>query len=230
MKCIIVDDEIMARKSLENLCSKIEGLTVCGVFEEAKSALEKINQEEIDLILLDIEMPNMSGLELINSLPYLPQIIFTTSNKEYAFEAYEYDVTDFLKKPISYLRLNKAIEKVISKQNRLNTIASHSAQTEIYVKHNGRFVRVSYKSILYFENVGDYIRVVTKENSYVFHGTIKRLDEHMAHPRFLKVHRSFIVNLDKIVDIEDNSLVINEKVIPISRAHKPHLMRSINFL
>ena len=230
MNCIIVEDELMARKSLEKLCEKVAELELLGSCESAEAALELFKQHEIDLILLDIDMPGMSGLELLEALPYLPQIIFTTSNKEYAFEAFEYDVTDFLKKPISLPRFSKAIEKAQARHEQLNAIALSSANSEIYVRSDGRLVRIGYDEILYFENVGDYIKVISSVGNFIFHGTIKALDNRITHPRFLKVHRSYIINLDKIKDIEDNTLVIERKVIPISRAHKPILLRSINIL
>lgn len=165
-------------------------------------------------------MPGMTGLDLLDQLPYLPLVIFTTSNTEYAFDAYEYDVTDFLKKPIAMPRLLKAMEKVNQRLDGLNDVAASSAHTEIYIKTDGRFIRIPFSEIFFFENVGDYIKAVTTMGNFIFYSTIKALDQKISNPRFLKVHRSFIVNLDKIKDIEDNTLVIEKSVIPISRAHK----------
>ena len=190
IRCMIVEDELMARLSLEKLCKKIEQLEVTGVFENALDAFEKLQSEKIDLLFLDIQMPGMTGLDLLDQLPYLPLVIFTTSNTEYAFDAYEYDVTGFLKKPIA----------------------------------------IPFSEIFFFENVGDYIKAVTTMGNFIFYSTIKALDQKISNPRFLKVHRSFIVNLDKIKDIEDNTLVIEKSVIPISRAHKNLLLQSINIL
>ena len=233
-KTIVVEDEPLARKSLERLCKKSDQLELSGSFEDAESALVYLEKESIDLILLDVEMPGMSGLELMDKLPYLPQIIITSSKPEYAFEAFEYDVTDFLKKPATQDRFVKALEKVVDREvaisMRLSKLSSASATNELYVKSEGRYTRLPYDTILYFENVGDYVKVVTADASFVIHGALKAIDAKLDYPRFLKVHRSFIVNLDKIVDIEDNSLVIAKKMIPISRAHKPILMNSLNIL
>ena len=230
LKCIIIEDEVMARKSLEMLCNKSEILTLSGSFEDAESAYENFGADNIDLMFLDIEMPGMSGIELLEQLPYLPQIIFTTSNKEYAFEAFEYDVTDFLKKPIAQPRFLKAIEKAQERKNNLNAIATVSSQHEVYIKSSGRYIRLPYEDILYFENIGDYVKVISTNGNHVIHGSLKSIAARLKHPRFLKIHRSYIVNLDKIVDIEDNTLVIEKKVIPISRSHKSILMQSINIL
>ncbi len=230
LQAIIVDDDPMARNSLEHLCKRVENLELVETCENAPDALRTIKGKAVDLIFLDIEMPGMSGLELLEQLPYSPQIIFTTSNKEYAFEAFEYEVTDFLKKPIQQNRFLKAVEKAEHRFQQLQAVAHASAGKEIYVKASGKLIRLNYEDILYFENVGDYIKVVTNDKNHIIHGTIKGLDEKLDYPRFLKVHRSFIVNLDKIKDIEDSTIVIEKKVIPVSRAHKPILMQSLNIL
>ena len=230
MKSIIVEDEVMARKSIETLCSKVDSVEIVGVYEDAETALAGLEKQEVDLIFLDIDMPGMSGLELLDKISILPQIIFTTGNKDYAYDAYEYEVTDFLTKPISQPRFLKAIEKAISNENRLNAVAQASEQCEIYIKADGRYVRLSYSEIFYFENVGDYVKVVSSQGNFIIHGSMKSIDGRISHPRFLKIHRSYIVNMDKIKDIEDHTIVIEKKVIPVSRSHRPILMRSINIL
>jgi len=230
IKTIIVEDELMARKSLENFCSKYSDIDLIGSFENATDSLEVINSNHVELILLDIEMPGMTGLELMEKIPYLPQVIFTTGNKEYAYEAYEYDITDFLKKPISSDRFEKGITKVREIRERRNAVASSSEKHEIYVKTDGRYIRLAYDDILYFETIGDYIKAVSTHGTYTFHDTMKSLDQKITNPRFLKVHRSYIINMNKIVDIEDNTIVIEKKVIPVSRAYKSVLMNSLNLM
>ncbi len=220
----------MARKSLENLCGKYPRIELLASFENAEDSLVKIQNGDIELILLDIEMPGMSGLELLENIPYLPQVIFTTGNKEYAYEAYEYDITDYLKKPVSADRFEKAIQKVLDIKDRRNAIASSSALHELYIKSDGRYIRLGYDEILYFENVGDYIKAITTHGTYIFHDTMKALDQKITNPRFLKVHRSYIVNMSMIKDIEDNTIVIEKKVIPVSRSYKSILMNSINLI
>ncbi len=230
LQAIIVDDDPMARNSLEHLCKRVENIDLLQSCENAPDALQTVTERAVDLIFLDIEMPGMTGLELLEQLPYHPQIIFTTSNKDYAFEAFEYEVTDFLKKPIQQNRFVKAVEKAEHRFQQLEAVAHASAAKEIYVKASGKLIRLNYEDILYFENVGDYIKVATNDKNHIIHGTIKGLDEKLGYPRFLKIHRSFIVNLDKIKDIEDSTIVIEKKVIPVSRAHKPILMQSLNIL
>jgi len=224
----------MARKSLERLCTKHEALELAGVFENAATALAFLEQEQdtIDLIFLDVEMPEMTGMEFLDQAPVLPMVIFTTSNPEHAFNAFEYRAVDFLKKPISLPRFEQAVAKALETVAKSNDIAAAAVANanEIYVREDGRYIRVACDDILYFENVGDYVRVKTAAAQHIIYGSLKSIDEKLNDPRFLKVHRSFIVNLSKIKDIEENTLVIEKTVIPISRAHKAELMSRLKVL
>lgn len=220
----------MSQKALTHLCNQSPQIALQSTCSNGGEAINYVNDHKVDLLLLDVEMPEMNGIELLENLSYFPHVIMTTGNTEYAYEAYEYNVTDFLKKPIIPSRFQKAINKVVETHSRIEQYAQTSLGKEIYIKTDGRLVRLEYDQILYFENVGDYVKVITADNSYIIYGALKAIDKKIKNSRFLKVHRSFIVNLDKIVDIEDNSIVIDKKVIPISRAHKPLLLNSINLL
>jgi DNA-binding LytR/AlgR family response regulator len=231
MKCLIVDDDKMACTALQRLCGKQEQLEVVATCESAEEALEffKNDQDGIDVLFLDMEMPGLSGTELLDRLPVSPMVIFTTSKADYAFDAFEYGAIDFLKKPISQPRFEQAIQKLLTIQN--ENMHFQATTSDIYVRTDGKFVRLGCNDILFFENVGDYIRIRTATGSnHIIHGTLRSVDERLNDPRFLKVHRSFIINLDKIVDIEENNLVIEKSVIPISRAHKPILMNRLRIL
>jgi DNA-binding LytR/AlgR family response regulator len=231
IKTIIVEDEIMARKSLEKLCSKNSHIHLVESFENAEDTLDYLSSDnDIDLLLLDIEMPGLSGIDLLDRLKIRPQVIFTTSHTDYAYEAFEYEVCDFLKKPILADRFTKSVLKAKQILDQLNDSSNFSAENEIYIKQDGRFIRIPYKSVYYFENVGDYIKVFTEKGNFIIYGALKTVDAKLSYPGFLKVHRSYIVNLEKIKDIEDNTLVIEKKVIPISRAYKPILFKTINIL
>lgn len=224
MRCLIVDDDEMARKSMEMMCAKVEGLSVAGICENGIEALNFIKKEDVDLILLDIEMPELTGMELVKAVPNLPQVIFTTSMKEYAIEAFEYHVTDYLHKPIAFSRFLKAIERAREVHGKR---ASKEIE-EIFVKSDGRYVRLELKDILFIESIGDYVVFHTeKKEKLVVHSTLKNIDTRISNSKFIKVHRSYIVNVSKIVDIEESTIVIKDKVIPISRAHKPVLMSFI---
>lgn len=227
MRCLIVDDEEMARSIMENLCSQIDDLEVVAICSSAIEAINILNKEEIDLIFLDIEMPSMTGMDLVKTVTDLPQIIFITSKKEYALEAFEYRVTDYLHKPVQISRLLKAVERAREINGKRKTRDSD----DIYVKVDGRLVRLDLKDVLYVESLGDYVVFHTeKKDKFIVHSTLKNIDEKITDPKFLKVHRSFIVNLTKIIDIQETNLIVKDKVIPISRAHKPALMNHIKLL
>ncbi len=199
LRCIIVDDELMARKSLERLCEQHDSLHLIGIFENAEDALQFLSKESINLIWLDVEMPGLSGFDLLKNLTSMPQVIMTTSKVEYAFEAYQYQVTDYIQKPITMPRFKMAVEKVLELNTRKTTASPE--REEIYVKADGRYIRLAYADILYIENIGDYVNIITQRQSYIVHTTMKYLEEKLG-SNFLRVHRSFIVHLDKIVDIE----------------------------
>ncbi|MFT4736660.1 MAG: DNA-binding LytR/AlgR family response regulator [Cyclobacteriaceae bacterium] len=226
MNCIIVDDDEMARVSLNMLCERIQDLDVLEIFESGIDAMNWLNTNKVDLILLDIEMPDLTGMDLIKSIDNLPQIIFITGHTEYAFEAFEYKVTDFVAKPVNYGRLLKAIERA----RELNELEGSGEQNEIFVRVDGRYVRLGLDEILYIESLGDYVKFVTAEKAHVVHSTLKNINDKIQNNKFLKTHRSYIVNISKIVDIEENNLVIKDKVIPISRSHRPALMNRIKTL
>lgn len=218
----------MARKSLQRLCTQHDSLNLLTVCENADEALVFLAEHEVGLIWLDVEMPGTSGFGLLERLPAMPHIILTTSKTEYAFEAFQYQVIDYLQKPINLPRFKIAVEKVLELE-RLNTLNRSAEPQEIYVKTEGRYIRLPFDAIIYIENLGDYVKVITTTQTHVVHTTMKYLEEKLG-SRFLRVHRSFIVHLEKIVDIEENNLVIANKVVPISRANKSELMNRLNLL
>ncbi|GAB3741145.1 LytR/AlgR family response regulator transcription factor [Spirosoma lituiforme] len=228
LSCIIVEDEPMSRTSLQRLCKQHNALDVLAAFDNAMSALDFLAEQEVDLIWLDVEMPELSGFDLLEQLPSTPYVILTTSKIEYAFEAFQYNVTDYLKKPITLPRFNIAVEKVLELHARSKTNPSDGPK-EIYIKTDGRYIRLPFDNISYIENTGDYVKIFTNTQTHIVYTTMKYLEEKLG-LQFLRVHRSYIVHLEKIVDIEDNTLVVSNKVIPISRANKPELMNRLNLL
>ncbi|MDQ6901834.1 MAG: LytTR family DNA-binding domain-containing protein [Bacteroidota bacterium] len=223
-KAIIVDDEPMARSFLERYCEKIGNIEVCGSFPSAETALDFLKANEIDILFLDVEMPGSNGFQLLDQLQYMPKIILISSKTEYAFDAFQYNVVDYLKKPFTYNRFQQATHKTTELNINLKPEAK---QQEIFIKSEGKFTRLNYSDILYIESVGDYVKYITVTRQYLTHSTLKAVEEKMDGDHFLKVHRSYIVNLHKIKDIQDYSLVIEGKVIPISKVHRPDIMQRI---
>lgn len=227
MKCVIIDDEKTARMAITKLCERIGGLEVVGEFESPVEVISFLNKEPVDLIFLDIHMPELSGFDFLDSVKTLPSIIMTTSDQNYALQAFEYNVSDYLLKPIELQRFIKAIEKVrASREGATNTAEEES----IFVNINSRLIKLDFKEILLVEAKGDYVQIKTDDKKHLVHTTLKRIEEKLPSSTFIKVHRSFIVNLDRIVDIEDNSILIEEEIIPVSRANKESLMKRLNMI
>ena len=228
MKCIIVDDEKMARLAIRKHCEKVNYLEVIGEFANAMDALEILDKESVDLMFLDIHLPEISGIDLVKSYSHLPMIIFSTHHKDFALEAFEYDVVDYLLKPISFPRFLKAVQK--AKNQYEATPSPGLASQEIFIKVDNRLVKLSLSDILWVEAKGDYVLFKTDTKGHIVHSTLKNILTKLPEEQFAKVHRSYIVNLGKIVDIEDSTLVIKDKVIPISRANKENLMGKLNMI
>ncbi|MFT5077395.1 MAG: two-component system response regulator LytT [Ulvibacter sp.] len=232
MNCIIVDDEQMARVIIKTLCDEIKSLKVVGEFSNAMQAIKFLNANEIDLIFLDIHMPDFNGVDFIKTLKNPPKIILTTSDSQFATEAFEYDfIVDYLLKPIELPRFQKAILKAQKHKTSPNEIKLDlERKNDFYVNIDRRLIKIHLESICIVEAKGDYIHIKTEERNYVVHSTLKKIEEKLPDSLFLKVHRSYIINLKKIVDIEDNTVVIKRDVIPLSRSKRPELMKRLDLL
>ena len=232
LKAIVVDDDNSSRSQLVAMLEKLDDITIISEFNNAMDSISFMKRNECDVVFLDIEMPEMTGIELVKSLENLPQVVFFTSNPSYALECYEYNVTDFLSKPVEFPRLLTCIKKVQDRYEALNLKNSSVSQEErsLFIKSDSRFVKLDFDEILYIEASGDYVIFKTEAKSYIVHSTLKNIIKTMPEDQFIRVHRSYVVNKNKIVDIEDMSLVIGKKVIPISRSQKDPLMNSLNLL
>ncbi len=225
LKCQILDDDPMARELLKQYCQKTPFLEAVSVCDNAQTALKELTKTKIDLVFLDVEMPEFNGIDFLNHAPMLPTIIFTTSKRQYAFEAFEFEAVDYLIKPFNYPRFRKAAEKAALKiaENGEKT-EYQTSSNEVYIKIKGRLIRLPFDEILYFENVSDYVRIKMIDGQHLIYSTLKSIAAKLPQDKFIRVHRSYIVNLNKIVDIEENTLVIERTVIPIGKAHKSALM------
>lgn len=235
MNCIVIDDETTARTIIKQLCSQIEGIHVVEEFSNAIQAMKYLNENEVDLVFLDIHMPDFTGFDFIKTLKNPPKIILTTSDPQFAIEAFEYDcIVDYLVKPIVLPRFEKAIEK--AKNFRLDTTKEtstnldESSDKELYINIDRRLIKLEMSSIYLIEAKGDYINVKTEDKNYIVHSTLKKIEQKLPNSLFLKVHRSYIINVKKIIDIEDNSILIKKDVVPISRSNRAELMERLNLL
>lgn len=234
MNCIVIDDDKVSRLLIEKYCKKTDFLEFKGAYDNAIDALNDMQAEhDIDLIFLDIEMPEMSGVEFIKTLKKLPQIIVISAKDKYALEAIEYDVVDYLLKPISYTRFFKAAEKA---RSRIKESDSEStAEDGIFIKSSSSsLVRLKYEDILWVEALENYVIINTFTNKYTIHFTMKAIINKLPPKMFARVHRSYIVNLTKIEMIEDNAIIMKikgeTKSIPIAKSYKEDLMNHINIM
>ncbi|MBW1297945.1 LytR/AlgR family response regulator transcription factor [Aquimarina litoralis] len=240
MNCIIIDDEEMARAIIEQLCSQVDDLNVLEQFPNAIQAIKYLNQNEVDLIFLDIHMPDFTGFDFIQTLKSPPKIVLTTSDKNFALEAFEYDcIVDYMVKPITLPRFLKCIQKVQSTPINQSAPAQQTPSEEnqdtkeendLYINIDRRLIKIDIPTINVIEAKGDYILIKTEKQNYTVHSTLKKIEEKLPDDIFLKVHRSYVINFKKIIDIEDNSVLIEKDVIPVSRSNRPELMRRLNLL
>ena len=238
MNCIIIDDEATARAIIGQLCTNVPSLKVLEEFPNAMQAIKYLNSNEIDLIFLDIHMPDFTGFDFIDTIKNPPKIILTTSDPNFAIQAFGYDcIVDYLVKPITPERFQKAIDKaeaikpkpVVKQENTSGQIETSSGN-DLYVNIDRRLIKIDIPSIYLVEAKGDYIQVKTEDKNYTVHSTLKKIEDKLPDSLFLKIHRSYIINVDKIIDIEDNSVLIKKDVIPVSRSNRPELMKRLNLL
>ncbi|KZS42870.1 LytR family transcriptional regulator [Aquimarina aggregata] len=238
MNCIIIDDEETARLIIQQLCSQVEQLNVIEEFPNAIQAIKFLNQHHIDLIFLDIHMPDFTGFDFIQTLKNPPKIILTTSDKNFALEAFEYEcVVDYLLKPIALPRFLKAIQKAestktpeVKDKTEDSSSGISSGENDLYINIDRRLIKIDIPTINVIEAKGDYILIKTQESNYTVHSTLKKIEEKLPEDTFLKIHRSYVINIKRIIDIEDNSVLIDKDVIPVSRSNRPELMKRLNML
>lgn len=228
MNCVIVDDDEITRVSLANFIEKTEGVNMVESFSDPIEASNFLKENEtIDLVFLDVEMPDMTGIEMLQYFK-LPQVILISHNKEYAADAFDYNVTDFLSKPISYPRFLKALEKVKGVSTAVKTKEEKS--NEIFIKDGTRYVKIDIDDILYFEAMADYIRIYTKDEKYTVMSTMKMMEQKMAKYNFIRIHRSHIINPAYIKEVEENSVYIEDKLLTVSRFYKQDFLEKLNML
>lgn len=218
----------MALRQLVGQTSNLELIAECS---DAIEAQEQLDGTSIDLLLLDIEMPGMSGLELIKKMGNKkPLIVFTTAKSDYAVEAFELNVVDYLIKPIALPRFRQAIEKATEALESNKEEVKVEDQGFVFVKDNGVLKRISIDDILFLEAMGDYVKVHTAQKFHVVHATLKSIEEKLPSSKFIRVHRSYIVAINKIDYIQEGTISIGKTSIPVADTHKANLNRRLNLL
>lgn len=228
ISCIIVDDDEMSRKVLEHLIKRVENWKLLSAFSNAKDAQNFLKGTSVDVIFLDVEMPEITGIEFLKLLQTYPEVVIVSSKEKYAIDAFDFEVTDFLLKPVELERFLKTVKRI---ESRLNTIdESYTKSDSVFIKANNQLVNLRFADIAYVEAYGDYVNIITEKDKYIVHSTMKGIDSKLPKEKFLRVHRSFIVQVDKINSIDDTLIVIGKKLIPIGESYRSELMKRLNFL
>lgn len=227
-KCLIVDDEPLAIEVIENYLQRLEHVESRRC-ENAIEALRLLKDETFDLIFLDIEMPLLTGLDLLGTIKNPPPVIITTAYRDYAVEGFEFEVLDYLVKPISFPRFMKAFERATKypapeKHTENNVSDEHEY---LFLKVDRKFVKITIPDILYIESLKDYIRVTTKSTSLISYQSLTAITEKLPADKFIRIHRSFTIAMDKVNLIEGNCVEIGGKLIPISREHRQEVLKKI---
>jgi DNA-binding LytR/AlgR family response regulator len=225
MRCIAIDDEPLALEIVKDFCTRIPWIDLVGTFTDPYEAVTLINSEPIDLIFLDIHMPDINGLELLKLLYKPPPVIFTTAFKEHAFQGFEYDAVDYLIKPFSFDRFSKAINKAIQlikyKESQFRTNDDHIISGDfLMVKVEYSTVRLNLNDILYIEGLKDYVKIYTGAKPILTKTTLKNITDKLPSNRFLRVHKSFIIAINKITMIENSRIVIDGQRIPVGESFR----------
>ncbi len=223
--CLIVDDEQLAQELLESHITKMPYLNLVAKCSDAISAIQVLQQQPIDILFCDIEMPNLSGIDFIAQLQNPPAVIFTTAYSEYALKGFELEAIDYLLKPIEFERFFKATNKAIrSKNQSFQSIVSPITITQkeeyFFIKSDQKIHRIEFNDVLFIEALQKYIRIYTSQNKIMSLFSLSKIYEQLPSNNFFRVHRSFIVNIDKIEHIEGNMIRIGEHTIPVSKGQK----------
>ena len=229
MKALIVDDNDIARTTLSHLAKQVPNLTIVNEYSNAIEAYHHLQNNHVDLIFLDIEMPEMTGIELTRALSGKETIIiFTSSNKEYALEAFELNIADYILKPVMPARFLQAVSKAQSILESRKDEVEVTKDEFLFVRDSNITRRLKLDDIFYAEAMGDYVKFYTREKMFAIHGTMKSAEERLPKDNFIRVHRSFIIAVDKIDTLQDGGIMINGKFIPVADAYRKSLNTRMN--
>lgn len=235
-RCLLIDDEPLALEIIESYIGKVQGLEIVAKCSNAIDALEVLRYQSVDIIFLDVEMPQLSGIEFLNILENAPKVIFTTAHPKYALQGYDFDVIDYLLKPISFSRFLKAVNKLhritnaADKEPIMTSATTHPVEKQlkfIYVKEDKRMVKIYLDDILFIESLKDYVRIHTHSRSITTKQQISYLEQKLPSTQFLRVHRSYLIAMNKIQSFASNCVEIKSQEIPIGRSYKHAVMAKL---
>ncbi|HHB80108.1 MAG TPA: response regulator transcription factor [Saprospiraceae bacterium] len=228
MNCILIDNSDESLKKLTKMVDSVRFLTLEGVFSQSIDAINYVQEKKVDLIFLEIDLPDIQGWDLLKAIPNHPLVIVITAKADYAVQAFEQHVVDFLLKPVQLPRFLDAVN--FAKRIYESRQVQNHLKEVIFVKTNGKWVKLEIDKIKYIQAMGDYVRIFTDTKSWVVNKTMKSILEGLPAPLFARVHRSYIVNVSRIENIEENSIVIDKDIIPISEHYKADFLKKLNVI
>lgn len=229
INCIVLDDDLISRKLIEAYSKKASFLNLLHSFQEPISALSFLSENSVDLIFLDIEMPEMNGMKFIQTIQQkMPQVIIVTTHTELAHKAFEYEVTDFLVKPFDYSRFYKAVlrAKNIAEKDALHYIDDDN----VFIKKGSSIVRIKKSDIIWVQALGDYITLNTEKEKIIIHSSMNAMEAKLSQKHYIRVHRSYIIRIDKIESIEDDIISYNEKIFPIGKTYRNYVYQRLKMI
>ena len=230
IKCIIVEDEALAQNVLQSHLQKINRFELVAICNNALEAREVLNKQDIDLMFLDIQLPGMTGLNFLRSLQSPPLVVITTAYAEYAVESYEFNIIDYLLKPVSFERFSKAIDKIVD--GRLFTQVAKEKESlpadHIFVKSNSKFFKVNFSEIIYIEGMKDYLKIHCRDYKLVTLQTMSEMEKILPVNQFIRVHKSYIIALAHVKSIYGNSIEMEYETIPVGINYKDKVMHLVN--
>ena len=229
IKCVLIDDEPLAIKVLQNYFNNFTDFEVVGAFNNSLEALDFINNNAVDAVFLDINMPLMTGFELISLIENKTKVVITTAFREFAAESYDLDVLDYLVKPIPLPRFIKCINKITTEYNLKNNIKVENLKIDshIFIKVDKKMMKINIEEILFVEGMKEYIKVVTSDKTYITHKSLTSLSEELPNDKFLRIHKSYVIALNKVKSIEGNRIQITSYTIPIGRNYSKDVKNKI---
>ncbi|MBF9141421.1 LytR/AlgR family response regulator transcription factor [Hymenobacter properus] len=234
LSCLVVDDDPMSVQVVLNCINNTPFLTAAGSYTNPVEAAEALRTQPVDLLFLDVEMPLMSGIELLRTLQHPPLVVLITSSKDYAVQAFEHAVVDYLVKPVSYGRFLQAAQKALEMAERQSSAGADNIEDTpanaafTFVKVDNKLVRVTFADVRYVEALGDYVHIITGQSKLIVYSTMKGVEEKFPSSLFVRVHRSFIVNVNHIQALEDNMLTVEGKQIPVGQTYLRDVMQRLN--
>lgn len=227
LKCLIVDDEPLSLDVLEKYINDVPELHLVARCLDAFEALSTLKEKEVDLLFLDINMPKLSGLNLVRTMDDLPEVVFTTAYPEYAVEGFDLDVLDYLVKPISFERFLKTVNKAQKKLEGSTAIESEHAEF-MMIKSNKKLFKVPYSDILHIQSMGDFVKVITPEKTFISSDTLKNILEQLPEKQFVRIHKSYIISIDAFSYLEGNRVKVGEEFLPVGLTYKERLLTALD--